>query len=264
MGLHKKSQCYLDQLERTCKRLARSPVASRKAPSIAAGAEQLLRSLQAYRKNRKEYTLRLQPNWRIELAGHDICGPSGVTELHFGGEIEFKDECLERQVLTVVLLFRSCKNLAPAEGRPRLIAGENHIVRRFHFDFDASAAGRSTPLAHLQVGGTLNQSYLSLSEDASVRYELFDKLKNPRLPWTVTDPALVLDTFLRQFPTDLEEFIAGREWRELVVDSERLWLKDFFRDAARRMERQTFGESLFDYCCTEEAFRIDRTAPEGV
>ena len=124
-------------------------VVQKQALGFVTGAQRLLEALNAYRGCRANFRLALEPNWRVDLARRDICGAAGQTELHFGGEIEFRDECLERQVITVVILFRADESANPHAGRPRLIKGEDHIVRRFHFDFDRSVAGQRTPLAHL-------------------------------------------------------------------------------------------------------------------
>ena len=214
----------------------------------------MLDSLQGYGKGLDNLTLSLNPNWMVEVVDRDLCGVAGHTELHFGGEIVFGQECLKRQVLTVVILLRPDETSGPTKGRPRLIAGENHVVRRFHFDFDRGVAGGGTPLAHLQIGGYLNQAYLSIRDTDTCRYELFDKLNCPRLPWAITDLPMVLDVFLRQFPSRLDEFVGGAEWRRCVMDSERLWLVDFFQHAAEMMGSEANRECLYDYCSTEAAF----------
>ena len=157
-------------------------------------------------------------------------------------------------MLTVVILLRPDQTSDAIKGRPRLVEGENHVVRRFHFDFDRSVAGGDTPLAHLQIGGNLSQTYLSIRDADPFRYELFDKLNCPRLPWVITALPMVLDAFLRQFPSGLDEFVGGLEWRRCVMDSERLWLLPFFCDAAEMMGSESGRECLYDYCCNEWTF----------
>ena len=254
MTLREKSAAYLAQLAEMCRKLFSSPVVQHQAPGFVTGAQRLREVLRAYQGRRANFRLALEPNWKVDLTGRDICGATGQTELHFGGEIEFRDECLERQVITVVILFRADESADPRTGRPRLIQGEDHIVRRFHFDFDRSVASQRTPLAHLQIGGQLNPSYLSIPEASSLRYELFDQLDYPRLPWTISDLTIVLDIFLRQFPAGLDELIGGGAWRELVMESEQLWLKDFFRQAAIMMEAENSRQPLYDYFSEYSAF----------
>ena len=178
----------------------------------------------------------------------------GHTELHFGGEILFENSCLARQVLTVLILFRSDQTTIAVGGRPALLAGEYYVVRRFHFDFDRSVAGTGTPLAHIQIGGTLNRDLLVIDDAHPLRYELFDQLDCPRLPWTITDLPIVMNTFLRQFPSGIEEFVGGAAWLQRVMDSERLWLADFYRHTATMMDGDANRESYYDYTCGEAAF----------
>ena len=254
MSLREKSESYRAQLKKMCQTLDRSPVVARHAPGLAGGARQLLDALSTYQERRPTFRLALEPNWTVKLLEEGICGAKGETELHFGGEILFEDSRLERQVLTVVIVFRAYGNSAPIKGRPALVAGENHVVRRFHFDFDRTVTRRGTPLAHMQVGGQLQQSALSPSTAGLFRYELFDQLDCPRLPWTLTDLPIILDTFLRQFRSGLEELLGGATWRKCVMDSERLWLVDYFRRAAGMMASTADRTCLYDYLCTEQAF----------
>ena len=237
-----------------CQTLFSSPVVQQKAPEIGRNARQIFGYLKANQRRGTDFRIALDPNWCVDVREQGICGATGRTQLYFGGEIVFEAECLQRQVLTVVIVFRANEDSEAIEGRPRLNAGDNHVVRRFHFDFDLGVAGSSTPLAHLQIGGRLNKGYLSLSDADPCRYELFDRLDVPRLPWVICDLPIVLDIFLRQFPTDLEEFVGGPEWRQRVMDSERLWLMDFFQHASAMMGSEANRECLYDYCCTESAF----------
>ncbi len=235
-----------------CKALAFSRAAA-KAPALADGARQLLQSLQAHR-GQGDFRLSLEPNWRVALLDRGICGARGESELHFGGEIVFHKGCLERQVLTVVIIFRAEESSAAVAGRPYLVAEENHVVRRFHFDFDRTVAGGSTPVAHMQFGGQLNNSLLSLPSGCTPRYEIFDQLDCPRLPWAITDLTIVLDTFLRQFDAGLEEFLGGSGWRNCVMSSERLWLADFFRNAGKMLASTGHRKPLYEFLLEESAF----------
>lgn len=254
MSLREKSESYRAQLKKMCQTLDRSPVVARHAPALVGGARQLLDALSAYQERRTTFRLAMEPNWTVKLLEEGICGAPGETELHFGGEIMFRDSCLERQVLTVVIVFRAYADSAAIEGRPALVAGENHVVRRFHFDFDRTVIERGTPLAHLQVGGQLQQSALLPTTAGLFRYELFDQLDCPRLPWTITDLPIILDTFLRQFRSGLDELLGGSAWRSCVMDSEQLWLVDYFRRAARMMTSTAHRTCLYDYLGTEQAF----------
>ena len=129
VGLRQKSDQYRTQLEEMCKTLAYSSVVGQHAPTVVSGAQQLLSALRAYRK-RAKFRLSLEPNWKVELRDQGVCGAPGQSELHFGGEMEFRDGCLERQVLTVVILFprhRGClpgrRSTGPRRGRePRRTA----------------------------------------------------------------------------------------------------------------------------------------------
>ena len=255
MSLRQKSETYRAQLTQMCRTLVQSAVVSRQAPALYSGAQRLREELRSSQQRQTTFRLDLDPNWTVKLLDKRICGAPGETELHFGGEIVFQDGCLERQVLTVVVVFRAYANSGSSKGRPALVAGENHVVRRFHFDFDRTVTGRGTPLGHLQVGGQLKESALSPASRGSVRYELFDQLDLPRLPCPITDLPIVLDTFLRQFHAGLDELLGGRAWRKCVMDSERLWLADYFRRASDMMASTAHRTSLFDYLCTESAYR---------
>lgn len=254
MPLLEKSGLYLGQLTEMCRTVASSRIVQRHAHGLQYGAQSLLQQLRTYPGNRSQYRLTLDPNWKVKLQALNICGAPGRTELHFGGEIVFNEECLERQVLAVVILFRSDGDHHATNGRPRLVAGEYHVIRRFHFDFDRSVAGGDTPVAHLQFGGQLNQSYLTIPDGTQCRYELFDQLDYPRLPWAITSLPVILDTFLRQFPSGLDEFLVGTAWKRCVKESERLWIRDFFLQAAEMMDRQNGPTSLYDHCCAESVF----------
>ena len=256
MPLRDKSGLYLEQLAAMCRTVSRSPIVQRRAHGLRDGAQQLLEQLRTYPGNRRRYRLTLYPNWKVKLNAFDICGAPGRTDLQFGGELVFHDECLERQVLAVVILFRSDDDHRATNGRPRLVAGEYHVVRRFHFDFDRSIPEGVSPLSHLQVGGQLNQAYLSIPDGTQCRYEMFDQLDCPRLPWAITGLPMVLDTFLRQFPSDLDEFLVGTAWRRHVMDSERLWLMDFFRRASEKMdcENTRLRKCFYEYCSEESSF----------
>ena len=255
MSLREKSDQYREHLAQTCRALFTSPVVLQRAPNITQGARQLFESLRINERSRRgTFRLALEPNWKIEVAQPEICGSPGETELHFGGEILFEDRCLERQVLTVLILFRSDQCSAAVEGRPALRAGEYYVVRRFHFDFDRSVVGQGTPLAHVQIGGNLNREHLAIDGADPLRYELFDQLDFPRLPWTIIDLAIVIHTFLRQFPTRIEGLIHGSAWRQRVMDSERLWLADFYRHTATMMEGDANRETFYDYTCIESTF----------
>ena len=254
MTLLDKSEKYLHQLKRMFKVLASSSIVRHQAPDIYRSAQQLLGTLATANGNSNVLKLAIDPNWRVELEEDKVCGVPGRTELHFGAEIYFKERCLQSQALSVVILFRADRDSQAVAGRPNLVAGENHVVRRFHFDFDSGVAGRDRPIAHLQYGGALTPSYLSLQDSENFRYELFKKLDRPRIPWTITDPSIVFDTFIRQFSSKLDEFVGGSDWRKCVMDSERLWLRDYFRGAAAMMDSSSNRVTLYDYCCDEDSF----------
>ena len=258
MELREKSAQYRAQLEGMCKALARSGLVRQMAPELGIGAGQLFDALAAYRRTgRSGFRLALEPNWAVNLVPRGLCGVDGDTELHFGGEISFEDGCLERQVLTVVILLRPDEESEPVVGRPGLVADENYVVRRFHFDFDRGVAGGSTPLGHLQVGGQLKEASLSPGGGGSLRYEVFDQLDCPRLPWPVTGLPIIIDTFLRQFESGLEGLIGETAWKKCVMDSERLWLADYYRRAAEMMAGTGNRQCLYDYLCDETAYWRD-------
>ena len=98
MTLLDKSTRYLDQLSEMCTTMYTSATLRQYANSLVVGASHLKDSL-AQNRTRRSFDISLEPNWKVELNDQDICGPRGKTELHFGGEIVFKDNCLERQVL---------------------------------------------------------------------------------------------------------------------------------------------------------------------
>lgn len=250
-----KSKRYLAHLAKVCRTLAGSNIVKSKANGVFIGAGNLLEELRAVSPKRKSFSLQIDPNWKVRISNDNICGVAGETELYFGGVIEFEERCLKQQALTVVVLFRSKEGRQAKYGVPCLVKNENHVVRRFHFDFDGSPVNPHTPLAHLQVGGKLSEEYLVPSGIGECRYELFDELDLPRLPWMMVDLALVLDTFLRQFPSDLEEFIISPGWQKQVKISEELWLKGFFNKAAQLLNGDFKSrQSLYDFCCTPSQF----------
>lgn len=253
--LCRKSNAYQKQLKQMCQILRSSRVVQQKAQGLIHGTDRLKDLMSTCHPNRKSYTFVLDPNWKVDLVDNPVnCGVTGHTELQFGGEIIFQNGRLERQVLTVVILFRAQNTADSCRGRPNLLAGQSYVVRRFHFDFDRSTTSNCTPHAHLQIGGNLNQEYLDIPESCSVRYELFDKLSSPRLPWTITDLPIVLDVFLRQFSTGLDAFLDGSDWRKLVVESEKLWLKDFYEQTAKVLSKKKNRVLFFEHCCDLSAY----------
>jgi hypothetical protein len=255
MPLLERSASYREQIANLCQVLRNSPVVRQHAPSVWEGSLRLLNDLRLMR-HRDSFPLSISPNWKVELSDREVCGPRGRTELHFGGEIHFVDGALHRQALSVVILFRSDATIDDLAGCPSLEEGVWHVVRRFHFDFDRSTVGDGKPLAHIQLGGQLFREYLDIDSARELRYDQFDQLDYPRLPWTITDMAIIMHAFLRQFPSDIASFIEGPVWSGCVMESERIWLKDFYRDTAEMMESEHRRMSQFDYTCAEQPFDI--------
>ena len=258
MSLREKSEQYVNHLIDMCGKIESSEEVQRAAQSFIAGASRIHRLLRAYShssKRQNSYTLSLAPNWKVELEDtHRVLGLTGTSEIHFGGEIEFRNHCLSRQIITVVILFRAESTANAVWGRPRLKRDEYHVVRRFHFDFDLDDQNKNRPLAHLQFGGNLNRDYLDIPKGSCLRYELFDQLDTPRFPWSIMDLPRVLDTFLRQFDVGFNAFVEGRPWRELVMKSEQLWLRDFLKQAVEILDSTSNRAPFFEYCWQPSAY----------
>lgn len=73
----------------------------------------------------------------------------------------------------------------------------------------------------------------------------------PRIPCPPFDLVLAVDFFLRQFATPLRDMVLESGWLKLVRESERLWLRGYFRELADHLavnERaKTFYQRISDH-----------------
>ena len=202
------------------------------------------------RIKQKDFKLSIEPNITIELTSSTFCGPCGITQLSIGGEINVKNNILESQSIAVCISFAPYKEVdrtkSETHGCPQMNANTIHIVRRFHFDYDAKVADKEWTVNHLQYGGKFDSRFLK-DDFSHCQYSLFSKIKNPRIPTQPFDLILVFDLFLRQMPSKISDIHKEGQWKNMVLKSENIWLRDFYRKLASHLINEKRDVSLHQF-----------------
>ncbi len=125
------------------------------------------------------------------------------------------------------------------------------ILRKFHFDYDKNGRERDHPIFHLQYAGELS-SALSEYND---HYDniLNPWLSEPRLFYPPVTLALLINTVLKEFQTDItSELLNNDRWRGIIKDNEIFAFKSYFEkclsflnSAEHKPSKKLF---LTDYC----------------
>jgi hypothetical protein len=193
-------------------------------------------------KGFRGFDVSIDPNWEIQVDPCPIHGVNGVTKLIVGGAVSVGAGPALMQSIAVALLLEShesvpAKNNMQAE---RLARGEKVLVRRFHFDYDTSLKNPAYPRSHVQYGGKAAR-HTSVSD---VHYRLYS-IDLPRIPFPPFDLVLTLDFFLHQFQTPLQDMVEEARWINLVKESERLWLRGYYQEAADHLAPNDRSGTLY-------------------
>ncbi len=201
-------------------------------------------------KKKKNLRLSINPNITTELISSTFCGPGGITQLSIGGEINVKNNKLESQSIAVCISFAPYKDvdrtISETHSCPQMNANTIHIVRRFHFDYDANVADKEWTVNHLQYGGTFDSRFL-MDDSSPCQYSLFSNIEIPRIPTQPFDLILVFDLFLRQMPSNISDIHKEGRWNNMVLKSENIWLRDFYRKLASHLINTKRKESLHQF-----------------
>jgi len=254
MTFEENSENYLRSLGELFKYLSRSSViASQASQSVPILGRLYSQTQSAVGRFNRPVQLSIDPNLHIPIDPRLVCSEVGRADLFFGGEINFADRRLQSQALAITITFRPEKEIAAADGIPAMGANKNHVVRRFHFDFDSALKDGDRPINHFQYGGDFNAVYLNSCPYASdgFQYSLMREMDNPRLPIPPADPGSLMDAILHQFGGSLRPIAGDGQWVKVVSDIEKIWLKDYFEAALREINKGVRKDTLYKHFCKE-------------
>lgn len=214
---------YRDNLRKALRYLARSPLVN-SCSGVQANCssnEDIL--VQAKNNNRMQWYVNIN-NWKIPITTNDVCGAPGEAALYIEGYITTQNFPQLAQCITASVILTPSKNVNPSDGydSPILKKGQDIVVRRIHFDYDPVAAGH--PRSHIQYGGNYDRG----EQHSQVRYELFERPKEPRIPFPPYDIVLCMDLILRQFKTPLSPIVDDKPWIDICRESEKLLIKGYY------------------------------------
>ena len=155
--------------------------------------------------------------------------------ISLGGNLKISSNTIVEQSLCLNLLLEHtehCEAL-PAEWMFYDVEEGFHVLRRFHFDYDAKNDDFLKPKFHLQYGGRLQENYLDVDK---VHYKLFKPIDYPRLPQQPHDFVMLLDFILREFNIDGVNITDESKWNSCVIKSEKLWLKPYYLELLSRLD----------------------------
>jgi hypothetical protein len=98
------------------------------------------------------------------------------------------------------------------------------VARRLHFDIDMGENDdEEKPVAHVQLGGEMPNMEINFTGE-SFHY-CDSSLDKPRIPYPPTDPVILLDMLVRQYPGISSA--DSKTWRNKVRRSEKLLREDY-------------------------------------
>ncbi|HHF3010433.1 TPA: hypothetical protein ACPJ06_003300 [Vibrio diabolicus] len=152
-----------------------------------------------------------------------------------GGVIKIEESLIVEQSLNINLMLEhtaTCSHI-PDNWRMYPVQEGFHVLRKFHFDYDSKNDDDIKPKFHLQYGGNFEEDYLKL--DSNIYYQLCSPIDTPRLPQQPYDIIMLLDFILREFKLKGNEIAKESRWNEIVVQSEKLWLKPYYENLLARL-----------------------------
>ncbi len=123
------------------------------------------------------------------------------------------------------------------------------VARRFHFDIDTGSSGdEGKPVSHMQVGGEVSDKEVYSDYSGNTDYHYCDSpLDKPRVPYPPTDPIILLNMVICQYPG--VQSADQDSWEGVVVDSEELLREpyhEFVQSVYRESSRGPLAGHLFN------------------
>lgn len=246
------SMAYLECLGDIFKYLSQNVVVNSKAQSVSNTAKKLYSTVAHALRNRdKAIQLSIDPNIHIPIPSKTVCSEVGHADLFIGGELIFENRKLKRQALVVTVTFRPASAVVDKDGTPNMIAGRNHVVRRFHFDFDSELLENDRPVFHLQYGGKFKGEYLYSCPHAGdgFDYVLMREMDQPRLPFPPADFGTIMDALIHQFGGPLGPLVNDSAWVNKVSSIEKIWMKEYFESALAEINQAKRVSTLYKHYC---------------
>ena len=209
----------------------------------------MLNSLSVQPKKNGPWSVGISQAWKIPVIENNLCGVQGESLLIITGHINTQDGKLQDQSISVSLVLNPNKNQKEVNGYDsgKLVKNVPVVVRRFHFDYDLGIEEDDRPRSHIQYGGKFEKERIGIDE---LKYSLFSSLQTPRIPCPPYDLVLVVDLFLHQYKTPLDQIKAEPEWKKLVKESEELWTKGYYCELANHLDSTGATESLYKRQCS--------------
>ncbi|OBU43760.1 hypothetical protein [Photobacterium damselae] len=166
-------------------------------------------------------------------------GKDRKFHVSIGGILKIENSLIVEQSLCVNLILEHTSNSENIPNEWKMYPAKEgfHILRKFHFDFDSKNDDDSKPKFHLQYGGSFKEKYLKI--DGNIHYKLYSQLDTPRLPQQPYDIIILLDFMLREFELEGCEIAKESRWNEIVIKSEKLWLKPYYENLLTRLNCST-------------------------
>lgn len=185
----------------------------------------------------------------FEVKANDLmnCKHFPAAFLSIGGEVKFGDGGSFYQALSVCLITEPSGDVTADDGYSlcRMDNGKSYIVRRFHFDIDATQINGDRPVFHLQYGGNIKDQQKSKHQ-----YELISSIDLPRIPTMPLDLIQAMNVLFSQINTDIISSFQNPRWRSIVLENDEIWDDIYFSAIKNRGGKQTLYEKL----CTHNVF----------
>ncbi|EKO3803713.1 hypothetical protein NTE05_000878 [Vibrio harveyi] len=187
-----------------------------------------------HRNSRVNYEISINPN--IVFRYDNPIGKGRKFHVSIGGIIKIENGLIVEQSICINLILEhtSLCEVIPDDWKMYPVQEGFHILRKFHFDFDSKNDDDIKPKFHLQYGGSFKEEYLKVDND--IHYKLYSQLDTPRLPQQPYDIIMLLDFMLREFALKGCEIAKEARWNEIVMKTEKLWLKPYYERLLARLD----------------------------
>lgn len=184
---------------------------------------------------------------KLDADGIVNCGLIPNAHLSIGGEIRFDSTGKFYQAISLCFVALPSKDLTAADGYAlsNMENGKTYIIRRFHFDIDASQVGGDRPIFHLQYGGNISEK-----QKENHQYELISSIDLPRIPTIPLDLIQTLNLVFNQINTKMSSAFKQPAWRNIVIENDSIWDDIYFSFLSSRNKKQTLYETL----CSNKIF----------
>ncbi len=246
-----RSRCkdYRSHIKKAVQFLSKHNVVNKNCPEMYGSCQTMLSSLAVTPKKNNPWRVEISQAWRIPVTKNKLCGAQGDSSLIITGYINTKNGKLQDQSISVSLILNPNKNQKEVNGYDsgKLVKNVPVVVRRFHFDYDLGIDENDRPRSHIQYGGKFEKDRIGID---NLQYRLFSSLETPRIPCPPYDLVLVVDLFLHQYETPLDQIKQEPEWQRLVKESEELWTKGYYCVLTNHLNSTGATESLYKRQCS--------------